>query len=633
MTIPDLSTAGSFSLAPGATAFMGLGDPSHAPSLNYSLPFSTTYSAVGFVELPIEQSAWISATPPARNPWADAKSTLDTYEALIDPATIPAGTPAWTARQIAAHDALAVEHHLVLNADSKLSAGNLRSSAGQLKTQAAFRVAQKETVGTIATSPISEVFQGDLAGEILSNDNQHNVQNRSVTNRNLAANMLRHKDANGYPYLPVETLRFSGRPEYLAIPKPDDAHINQHISLVFHYKFASFLGNYGAGQVLNTFSLLPGERSTITVRSYTSSEETRQQAESILDSYTKECADDLQDTVENETQMATNQSKSEVFQKTGSWNAGGGFSLNLGIFSIGGGGGGGGTSDDTSSVTDGMASQVNALTSSVSHHAAKADSSRNISVNTETTSKTTTTNEQTITRELENVNKSRALNFVFRQMLQEFITLTWLDDVSVVYNDGYPDNKITCKIGQMDQLLAKVLSVTGRTHVKSMILDILNNISDSTHQLKPFITASSPAVTYDAIGGHFHTTRYRKRHAGSTSEDWGSEASYGGGAITVDGIIVDVKSRVMRTPSVIVDSVLGQGNALDFYNTRLQQAAVDSAIIENARKLQAIEIIQGLGGPDKANLYKKVFGDCCDVPQSGCGCGSSGTGQGGTPTV
>ena len=25
-------------------------------------------------------------------------------------------------------------------------------------------------------------------------------------------------------------------------------------------------------------------------------------------------------------------------------------------------------------------------------------------------------------------------------------------------------------------------------------------------------------------------------------------------------------------------------------------------------------------GAEKATLYKKVFGDCCDVPQSGCNC-------------
>ncbi len=39
--------------------------------------------------------------------------------------------------------------------------------------------------------------------------------------------------------------------------------------------------------------------------------------------------------------------------------------------------------------------------------------------------------------------------------------------------------------------------------------------------------------------------------------------------------------------------------------------------------MQLIEIINLITDPEqRAALYKKVFGNCCDVPQVGCNCGN-----------
>lgn len=44
--------------------------------------------------------------------------------------------------------------------------------------------------------------------------------------------------------------------------------------------------------------------------------------------------------------------------------------------------------------------------------------------------------------------------------------------------------------------------------------------------------------------------------------------------------------------------------------------------VEKERIKKAIELIENIPDPiERAKLYKKVFSDCCDVPQSGCGCG------------
>lgn len=98
----------------------------------------------------------------------------------------------------------------------------------------------------------------------------------------------------------------------------------------------------------------------------------------------------------------------------------------------------------------------------------------------------------------------------------------------------------------------------------------------------------------------------------------------------------------------MVDALLGQGEALDCYNQNLQQAAVLQAELDNQtlelnnqskeqqisqesekwsqekdRLEQAMAVIDAITDPiEKAKLYKKIYSDCCDVPQScGCGCG------------
>lgn len=90
----------------------------------------------------------------------------------------------------------------------------------------------------------------------------------------------------------------------------------------------------------------------------------------------------------------------------------------------------------------------------------------------------------------------------------------------------------------------------------------------------------------------------------------------------VNGIILDVSHRILRTPSLVVDSLLGQGEALDCYNEKLQESATQNAQLQNDKLQQALKLIDSIEDPaEKAKLYKKVFTECCDVPQSGgCGC-------------
>ena len=63
--------------------------------------------------------------------------------------------------------------------------------------------------------------------------------------------------------------------------------------------------------------------------------------------------------------------------------------------------------------------------------------------------------------------------------------------------------------------------------------------------------------------------------------DFETTVTVDGKDIAVLGIPVRVDTRVMRTEGVIVEALLGQGNALDPYSMSLQEEAVRAKVLEN----------------------------------------------------
>ena len=73
------------------------------------------------------------------------------------------------------------------------------------------------------------------------------------------------------------------------------------IYLVETYRMSNFLGDYGAGRTVGTFSLLPGEKTKISITTYKSSTTTEADTSSVFDSYTTTAEDTLESTIQSET--------------------------------------------------------------------------------------------------------------------------------------------------------------------------------------------------------------------------------------------------------------------------------------------------------------------------------------------
>src|SRR5690606_34841948 len=93
----------------------------------------------------------------------------------------------------------------------------------------------------------------------------------------------------------------------------------------------------------------------------------------------------------------------------------------------------------------------------VSDHATESSASRNVEVNTSYTVQTTTNKQTSITREVRNVNTGRTLNLVFRQMLQEYLSVLHLVDLRVAYYDPTPGSFRVVPLSSLDALLEEVM--------------------------------------------------------------------------------------------------------------------------------------------------------------------------------
>ncbi|MGZ8284287.1 MAG: hypothetical protein ACXW27_01425 [Allosphingosinicella sp.] len=382
------------------------------------------------------------------------------------------------------------------------------------------------------------------------------------------------------------------------------------------YEIASYLGDYGAGRTLKTFSLLPGEKTTITIKSWRSSTSERSRGENVLDSFSSDSAAQYEQMTDQELR-ATGESQDAA---TSGWmnkdnkvttedgHVSGGFSVKIGPFGGNAEAGYNTASTDASEASANGSSNsvrkntVDALTKAMDRHVSQSSSARKFEVNTETNEKTSTTEgvEESTARELSNINHSRVLNFVFRQLNQEYFTITYLKDVAVGGTWGEPGDGTEARLDAIDGLLERYVKKPFVTAVKRLVLNGLNNVYD--HQGKRWAFIDEAKEDYKPImaepGAAAQTLSYFRKDPLLVQEYRGKK---------VKGVILDVTSRILATDALVVEALLGQGEALDSYNMRLQDAAGTKAEIANRLGQASLDALAAIeSGEDRAQAIGKI---------------------------
>ncbi len=376
-------------------------------------------------------------------------------------------------------------------------------------------------------------------------------------------------------------------------PEPDP-----HIYLVETISMTSFLGDYGAGRVVKTFTLLPGEDTKISIKTFKQRESTRKQTTSVLDSFTTESADDLQTSLEQE------QSDQRSFKKSFEYYADVKAKARWGWGSASAKAGLKGASNSSREES------VKNISKAVESHTSKASAKREIDIDTayEVTEKEG--EEMSIERQLENINLSRTLNFVFRQMNQAFISFIHLTDVRIGYFDGRRESRIEVPISALDRLLNQVVKPAAIADTRDIILEQLRGVRDHLGAERNVLRTINAGTADEYI--QFDTS------IEDAFFDKDTKTKY-----EIPGILLAVNRHVMRTEGMIVEAILGEGIALDKYATRLQELEVERKEIEiqemqaNVDQQSLLNEIASDGDADKAEILAKLLCPCGNEKSAG----------------
>jgi hypothetical protein len=386
--------------------------------------------------------------------------------------------------------------------------------------------------------------------------------------------------------------------------------------VVEEYRMAAYLGKYGLGRVVRTFSLLPGEKTTITLKTYRDVTKTQTKSENVLDSFSDTSVKELEDFVQGEQDNKTEDKNTTDFKSRVS-------------FKIPFGGLEGGVNYDVKTESS-RSSNVKNLNRALAKHVNTSNANRQVQINTTTTETVKEGDESSTIRELNNINKSRVLNFVFRQLNQQYVTVTYLSDIKIMFANGNPDDTRIVNIEELDNLLADVLDLpnTGSTtynvsnspnanFIKGYIINNYCKLYDYDDiEVKPafieqrVVTNGNCFVSgFGGIGSSQliqpQTTSFWRKSKKVEGVVVGSMGKYGVD-IKVPGVILEVSENTLKTSSVLVESMLGNTDALDCFNLKIQETESQKGYMELQERTIRLDIEEQRAAKERDKVAAEV---------------------------
>jgi hypothetical protein len=443
------------------------------------------------------------------------------------------------------------------------------------------------------------------------------------------------ENPSNFIYAPAEgMLGFTGDFDII-LPRPHPpGRVFPKILFFEKLQISTFLGNYGAGRVIKTFSLFPGEKTKISLKTY---QKTKQTAEttvnfgsSVLDSVTEEAATDFENSIQSESSSKYTDSEADILssQKNHSSKEGsGGAKVLWGLVEANGSGASESASETTGEWGTRSAREdfARTVSNALFKHSARASSKRDVEINTSSEQSTSSVSqqgsEQTIERQIENVNVSRTLNLVFRQMVQEYISVLHLTDVKIALYDESPGPYPQYAIHELDRFLDAYFSddEETRTRILEGIIRELFFIFDYRDEPQQFLEQANlefPQATIDVAGrvislpeGVGYLRVNKSLRTPLTDREF----------IEVPGVVLKENIITMRTDGVVVDGFLGSGGdpaagLLDTYSAALQVQTIRGMELNNGLIQEEIDrsalgrVVVEAGDTAQAAAYHDVCG-------------------------
>jgi hypothetical protein len=253
------------------------------------------------------------------------------------------------------------------------------------------------------------------------------------------------------------------------------------------------------------------------------------------------------------------------------------------------------------------------VTNSVKEHCAEAASNRSNTVSLSTEAETVTGQELATERTIRNVNLRRVLNFVFRELNQEYNTTVHLMEVKVAFATSTTDSYREVPIAGLRPLLEDVVVAGKVDEVAQQIVGLAGTVMSHAGPVTTLEKLSlSPDGTYTASAaapaagtGQWdpppadRTFIYRWKR-GALGQD--------GAAHPVDGVVIDSTTIVMRTADLVVEALLGQADALDEFAMCSQAEDTQDKSLANRKMSLALDTLGAVTDPkERADAWAKIF--------------------------
>lgn len=365
---------------------------------------------------------------------------------------------------------------------------------------------------------------------------------------------------------------------------------NPQLFLIETYGISSFLGDYGMGRTVRTFTLLPGESTTIRLKTWQSSKESIKESSSIIDSSEQSAKDRFSNKIQNETTDKKTKSKTEKWKVEAEANA----SWGWGSASV--------KASAEGEYHSGREQFARSTSDAISEHANEASSKRELSVTSSSETEVEIGEETSIERVINNVNMRRVLNFVFRELNQTYTTKLHLKGIYVGFTNEREGTWRQVPISGLRGLLDEVLEPNKIDEIAQRILKISGTVFNSddipVRTLEKVTydpvqdTSTIEPVVLDNTGKYSPPTptEYYRFKQGPLKQD--------GDDHPVDGVLLSEQTIVMRTDSVIVEALLGQADALDNYSMEIQEAAAKKETIANKREELLLSTLDAIADPE-----------------------------------
>jgi hypothetical protein len=385
------------------------------------------------------------------------------------------------------------------------------------------------------------------------------------------------------------------------------------IAIIETWQLTAFLGDYGLGQTVGAESLFPGETKSVSVQTWSTDTSSQELSSSVFDSVDNSAQSRFTDQIAKTDNTTTTESgavAASLATKTGA-------SAQVYMVNMYG-------EIEAAVSANYQAGRQNfdgKVHTTVREHANQCNSARRTAVGAVTSQQREAGSIGTTFRELSNTNLRRVLNFVFRELNQEYKTVTSLRDIQVVLYNGRPGSADRVTLGELSGFLkrylveAKVEEVA--REILGLIVQCVDEHGDPQTMLQVGTRNGGVFEWQDAsldIEGHLDfvdsplNPTYSWRIKPGPIGQEGNEP-------TVPGVVNGRTSVVMRTDSIVAEALLGQADALDPYASGLQEldlqarhADLSARDAEIRRLVDALDLVKEAPAEERVEAWNTMLG-------------------------